>query len=552
MHAVLWGPLILITTLWPLRAMKGLMIALQHHHQAAEGRRGPVLLRWISSWHGAPRQLAPLTLDLALVGGVVLATTGSTTATWLMAATLLASGLICGVWKRRMAIQTQGVVWFARPFVPAVAVAGVVTWLVTSADTAVVAFISCVVVLIVMRGLLWQAIGRYRRRGAGLQRTLVVGPAHRMPHIEHRMRVFPEAGLRFAAAYVPQPGNGLTSKTGHDMVDRLLSAHQVDHVLFVVDEINERIFKDFLRFGGGRVDFSVVMPLAPISANEARAHIGDVGLIPMQLLPSWGSLAAKRVFDIVTSALLLLLISPLLLATLIAIRLDSPGRAIFSQRRVGRMGRLFTIYKFRTMVEGAEHLQADYLEHNVREHLLFKVEQDPRITRVGKWIRRLSIDELPQLVNVLRGDMSLVGPRPLAVDPEDFDPAAQIRHWAVPGITGLWQVHGANALSYQDMVELDLAYLATRSLALDLGLLRPYPAGLSRAPFRRLLGSSLRFPVNGSPQAPERSPRVLHVMEAIGGGTTRHLVDVVRHTGGVEHHVALPPPYDRGATSGAA
>ena len=442
---------------------------------------GPVGLRWATAWHAAPRQLPAVAMDLIVAASVVLAATGSRTASLVMVTALLLTGMLTGVWKRRMPIQTQGVLWFARLFVPAAAVAAVVTWSVTSSNAAIASFLSTASVLIVIRGLLWAVIGRYRRRGAGLQRTLVVGPAHRMPHIEYRMEVFPEAGLKFAAAYVPQPGDGLTAKTGREMVDRLLSTHRVEHVLFVVDEINERVFKDFLRFGGGRADFSVVMPLAPVSANEARAHIGDMGLIPMQLLPSWGSQLAKRVFDVAASVVLLAVLSPLLVAAAIAIRLDTSGKAIFKQRRVGREGRTFTIYKFRSMVDGAEHLQGAYLAENVREHLLFKVQGDPRITRVGHLIRRLSIDELPQLFNVVKGDMSLVGPRPLAVDPDDFDPAAQIRHWAVPGITGLWQVHGANALSYQDMVELDLAYMATRSLAVDLGLIvRTIPALLVR------------------------------------------------------------------------
>ena len=442
---------------------------------------GPAGLRWVTAWHAAPRRLLPVALDLVVVAGVVLAATGSQAATLAMVTALLVSGLLSGVWKRRMPVQTQGVLWFARPFLPAAAVAAVVTWTVTSADTSISSFLSAASALILIRGLLWAEIGRYRRRGAGLQRTLVVGPAHRMPHIEYRMEVFPEAGLKFAAAYVPQPGDGLTPKTGREMVDRLLATHRVEHVLFVVDEINERVFKDFLRFGGGRADFSVVMPLAPVSANEARAHIGDMGLIPMQLLPSWGSQLAKRAFDLVVSLLLLILLSPLLIATALVIQLDTPGNAIFKQRRVGREGRTFTIYKFRSMVDGAEDMQGAYSADNVREQLLFKVEADPRITRVGHMIRRLSIDELPQLLNVVKGDMSLVGPRPLAVNPDDFDPAAQIRHWALPGITGLWQVHGANALSYRDMVELDLAYVATRSLAVDLSLiLRTIPALLVR------------------------------------------------------------------------
>jgi lipopolysaccharide/colanic/teichoic acid biosynthesis glycosyltransferase len=130
------------------------------------------------------------------------------------------------------------------------------------------------------------------------------------------------------------------------------------------------------------------------------------------------------------------------------------------------------------MVVGAEERQIDYSTANfVKGGLLFKLDQDPRVTAIGSLLRRLSIDELPQLFNVVRGQMSLVGPRPLAVEPEEFDIRAQIRHQALPGITGMWQALGANALDYDDMLDLDLAYVATRSLGVDvLTLLRTVPA----------------------------------------------------------------------------
>jgi exopolysaccharide biosynthesis polyprenyl glycosylphosphotransferase len=442
---------------------------------------GSRFLLGVSAWHRAPRNLLAVGLDAVVVACLVLAVTRSPRAAGVGTPALLIAGMLFGVWKRRMTIEAQGILWFARPFVSAAAAAALIVWAVTTTRIAVETFLVMTLSTIAIRSVLWMCLGWTRRHGGDLQRTLVVGPSHRIPHIEHRMRVFPEAGLKFSAAYVPERGDGRTARAGRELVDRLLAVHRVQHVLFVADEVNERVFKDFLRFGGDRSDFSVVMPLAPISANEARAHIGDLGLIPMRLRPSWGSLTVKRAFDLVISALLLVVISPLLAAIALGIRLDSPGPAIFTQRRVGRQGRTFTIYKFRSMVDGAEQMRAAYLTENVNEHLLFKLDHDPRVTRMGAFIRRLSLDELPQLFNVIKGEMSLVGPRPLPVDPDEFDPAAQIRHWVLPGITGLWQVHGANALSYADMVELDLAYIATRSLAVDLGLiLRTVPALLVR------------------------------------------------------------------------
>jgi lipopolysaccharide/colanic/teichoic acid biosynthesis glycosyltransferase len=133
------------------------------------------------------------------------------------------------------------------------------------------------------------------------------------------------------------------------------------------------------------------------------------------------------------------------------------------------------------MVNDAEAQQQKYLQDNVNAGLLFKLDRDPRVTRVGSFIRRTSIDELPQLWNVLRGDMSLVGPRPLPVQPDEFDVRAEIRHSVKPGITGLWQVLGANALDYDAMVDLDLTYVTSHSLGSDLRIIaRTVPAVLVR------------------------------------------------------------------------
>jgi lipopolysaccharide/colanic/teichoic acid biosynthesis glycosyltransferase len=192
---------------------------------------------------------------------------------------------------------------------------------------------------------------------------------------------------------------------------------------------------------------------------------------------SWG----KRVFDILLSAFLLLVLAPVLLIVGLAIYLHDRGPVIYRQRRVGRNNREFTIWKFRSMVPGADRLNEQYACANVGNGLLFKIPDDPRVTPVGNLIRRLSIDELPQLFNVLMGDMSLVGPRPLPVAPEDFDGVAARRHLVRPGITGPWQIAGCNEVGYDDMIRLDLTYVATRSFHRDIWLiLRTIPAVLVR------------------------------------------------------------------------
>jgi lipopolysaccharide/colanic/teichoic acid biosynthesis glycosyltransferase len=157
-----------------------------------------------------------------------------------------------------------------------------------------------------------------------------------------------------------------------------------------------------------------------------------------------------------------------LLIVSLAIFLYDRGPVIYRQRRVGLGNREFTIWKFRSMVPGADRLNDQYASANMAEGLLYKLADDPRVTPVGNLIRRLSIDELPQLVNVLKGDMSLVGPRPLPVDPEDFDAEAARRHTVRPGITGPWQVAGGHLLDYDDMITLDLAYIDGWSFRRDL------------------------------------------------------------------------------------
>jgi len=193
---------------------------------------------------------------------------------------------------------------------------------------------------------------------------------------------------------------------------------------------------------------------------------------------------AKDTFDAVVAAAALLVLAPLLLAVMVAIRLDSPGPALFRQERVGRDDRRFVMYKLRTMVVDAEDRRAALVPHNQADGgVLFKLHEDPRVTRVGRWLRRFSIDELPQLFNVLLGEMSLVGPRPPLPSEVRSYPSDVRRRLAVkPGLTGLWQVSGRSDLPWEEAVRLDLQYVENWSLMLDLSILwRTTRAVLSRA-----------------------------------------------------------------------
>jgi lipopolysaccharide/colanic/teichoic acid biosynthesis glycosyltransferase len=177
---------------------------------------------------------------------------------------------------------------------------------------------------------------------------------------------------------------------------------------------------------------------------------------------------AKACLDRVSAAAALVLLSPALLATMLAIRLTSRGPAVFRQARVGLNGRTFMMWKFRTMVQDAERRRAGLGGSNVdATGHLFKMADDPRVTPVGRWLRRTSLDELPQLVNVFLGQMSLVGPRPLPATDRPYDGDARRRLFVKPGLTGLWQISGRSDLNWEESVRLDLRYVEQWSLALD-------------------------------------------------------------------------------------
>jgi exopolysaccharide biosynthesis polyprenyl glycosylphosphotransferase len=217
--------------------------------------------------------------------------------------------------------------------------------------------------------------------------------------------------------------------------------------------------------------------LAEIFQGELAWHEydADVGLpsVAMKVVQNDIRTVAKRAFDLAAALLGLLVLSPLLVTIALAIRLTSPGPVLFAQERYGLNRRIFRMYKFRTMVADAEALQQS-LEHlNEAGGPVFKIRDDPRVTPLGSWLRRTSLDELPQLINVVTGEMSLVGPRPLPLrDVRHFSHGALMRRFSVrPGVTGLWQVSGRSDLGFDDWIRFDLQYIDRWSLSLDLRIL---------------------------------------------------------------------------------
>lgn len=203
---------------------------------------------------------------------------------------------------------------------------------------------------------------------------------------------------------------------------------------------------------------------APVAEVATTSHHLAAG--------NWAQRAAKRGLDVLLAGLGLLILTPVLLLIALVIRLDSPGAAVYTQRRVGLRGQHFTMLKFRSMRKDADRVRAELLEQNEGAGPLFKLARDPRITRVGQWLRVTSMDELPQLVNVFLGQMSLVGPRPaLPEEVASYDADAKGRLAVKPGLTGLWQVSGRSDLDWEQSLALDLHYVKRWSVIGDIVLL---------------------------------------------------------------------------------
>ena len=177
----------------------------------------------------------------------------------------------------------------------------------------------------------------------------------------------------------------------------------------------------------------------------------------------------KWLLDILCSLLDLIILSPVFLISMIAIHIDDPGPVIFKQVRIGQNGRKFVLYKFRSMCVNAEELKAQLMSQNIDQGANFKVENDPRITRVGRILRKTSIDELPQLINILKGDMAIIGPRPFIESEEKLLPSDRLL--VKPGLSCYWQIGGKNSLSIQEQIELDRKYIRERSLIVDLKII---------------------------------------------------------------------------------
>lgn len=233
---------------------------------------------------------------------------------------------------------------------------------------------------------------------------------------------------------------------------------------------------------GAAVAVAPLWTVAPHRVNVRR--LGDATMVEVSPPRYHGTRPMLReLVDRVLAVVAVILLSPLLIGAAIAIKVTSPGPVFFAQQRTGHNGRRFRLWKFRTMVPDAERLKSTLVTANqYQSGTLFKMKDDPRITPVGRWLRRFSIDELPQLLNVIRGDMVLVGPRPTSAHPDTMPADYRRRTHVKPGLTGLWQVSGRSDLPWEEAVRLDLHYVENRSIDMDLDILfrRTLPAVLNR------------------------------------------------------------------------
>jgi exopolysaccharide biosynthesis polyprenyl glycosylphosphotransferase len=329
-------------------------------------------------------------------------------------------------------------------------------------------------------GVLLRAAG-YRRR------AVLVGSGKHIEDVHHALvdEVHAPVDMIGFISLEPRPDNGLRSLGRIEDLPTVLDHHRVQEVIIADPDFPEERAVDLVDQCHRR---GVTVRIAP-STMEILVHRAE--FVPGASVPLFElrppvfdgfDYFVKRSFDFVGALLLIVLLSPLLLAMAIAVFLTSRGPVLYRSIRPGIGGEPFACFKFRTMRSNADQLQADLESLNEASGALFKIRRDPRMTRVGRLLRRYSLDELPQLFNVVLGQMSLVGPRPLPQ--RDFD---QLEEWhkkrylVLPGLTGLWQVSGRSELDFDDLVRLDFLYLERWSVGLDLTiLLKTIPAVLSR------------------------------------------------------------------------
>jgi exopolysaccharide biosynthesis polyprenyl glycosylphosphotransferase len=337
-----------------------------------------------------------------------------------------------------------------------------------------------------LREVLFRLLAALRRRGYNLRYILVIGAGPRGRRLAAALESRVDLGCR-VVGFIDE-GDGAASLGGRLLggfsdVERVLRTQAIDELLVALPL--RTFYEQAARIVALGEERGKVVRVAGdlFEARLARLETEQVeDLSLLTLFTGRGSAvshALKRMADLAGAAAALAILTPVFAVIALAVKLDSPGPVFFGQTRVGQNGRRFRMWKFRSMTPDAEDRLAELECRNDVVGAAFKMRDDPRVTRVGRWLRRTSLDELPQLVNVLRGEMSLVGPRPLPVrDVERMSADWQRRRFSVrPGLTGLWQAGGRHQVAFDEWMRLDLDYIDNWSLLLDLKiLLRTVPA----------------------------------------------------------------------------
>jgi exopolysaccharide biosynthesis polyprenyl glycosylphosphotransferase len=350
--------------------------------------------------------------------------------------------------------------------------------------------------LMAARLILWAALGWCQRRGYAMERVAIVGAGPDTMALAGHLESAGTLGVTLRGVIAAGPDTGAVAMGNPvpvigtiDEVGALINRHCLDRIIAVAGEIDrmglQRLADTCTRMG---VPLNRTAFGAELHAGHVRVHeVGDLSLLEirgMQFTPAQEFV--KRVFDIAAGSLLLAAGAPLMLLLAAVIKMTSPGSILYVAPRTGRGGRHFPFFKFRSMVADADARRGELKASNEKGGHIFKIKDDPRLTPVGRFMRRYSLDEMPQLLNVLKGDMSLVGPRPLpAPDLEQDGLSREHAFWAsertrvLPGLTGPWQVRGRSDLGFDEMIRLDVAYVRDWSLWGDIAILaRTLPAVL--------------------------------------------------------------------------
>ena len=347
-----------------------------------------------------------------------------------------------------------------------------------------------VVVLLTCSRIVWDWIWwKLRKRGIGVDRLLIVGLGQVGRAIMRGVMVRPDLGYEIAGFVDDDPGkaaNGIGPFRGLGDIGALSSVireQRIDEVIVALPWQYHRTIMNIVdNCERQNVRARIVPDLFQISLN--RMDIDDINGIPLLgfkrvSIKGW-NLAVKRAIDVIFSSIVLLLLSPPMACIALAIKLGSPGTVLFAQTRVGKGGHPFIALKFRSMRAGADQEVSELADRNEATGPIFKIRRDPRVTPVGRFLRRTSLDELPQLYNVLRGEMSLVGPRPpIPSEVSQYKEWHRDRLAVSPGLTGLWQVSGRSDVTFDEMVLMDIYYIENWSLWLDFRImLRTIPTVL--------------------------------------------------------------------------